>query len=194
MKLALFSILLTAPYLAASSFEISVDASSLPHATTGFIDLAFNGGFPATAVISNFSNTGGLLDAGNITTFGTISGTLPGGVTMSDDDADYDQAITYGTPISFLLTLSGTPSGNTGNLFTLSLFDTLFDGLLTGNTTDGWLVQFQMDTQGGITSVAFANPAGGPSFATVTALPEPATWLLVASALASICFFRRRRA
>jgi hypothetical protein len=192
MRLALFSILLTAPCFA-SSFQISIDASSLPPATSGFIDFAFNGGYPATAVVSNFSNAGGLLNSGTITTFGTVSGTLPGMLTIGDDDADYDEGITYGTQISFLLTLSGTPSGTTGNVFTLSLFDTLFDGLLTGNTTDGWLVQFQMDTQGDIAADAFANPTGGPSFATVTAVPEPVVWPL-AAALSFVFFFRHRTA
>ncbi len=191
MRLALFSILLTAPCFA-STFQISVDASSLTHGTTGFIDLAFNGGYPATAVISNFSNIGGSLNATTLTTFGTISGTLPGVITMSDDAADYNEGITYGTPISFLITLSGTPSGTTGNVFTLSLLDSLdSSGLLTGNTNDGWLVQFEMDTQGNITPDAFANPTGGPSFATVTPVPEPATWLLSAAALAAFSLLRR---
>jgi hypothetical protein len=111
-------------------------------------------------------------------------------VTLGSNNSDYDEGITYGTPISFLLTFSGTPSGTTGDIFNFSLFDTNFDGLLTQDVTDGEIVQFQLDTHGNITPDALPNPSGGPSFATITAVPEPAAWLLGASLLVLI-FFRR---
>jgi hypothetical protein len=184
------SILLLAGPCFASTFQVSVNAGSLPHGTTGFIDFAFNGGYPATAVISNFSNAGGSLNSGTIFTQGTVTGALPGSVTMGDDNTDYDEGITYGSPIGFLLTLSGTPSGSTGDVFTLSLFDSAFDGLLTANVNDGWILQFQMDTLGNTTPLAYANPSGGPSFVTVSAVPEPATWFFTGASLAVILFVR----
>ena len=62
MRLAIFSsILLAAPCFGSAVFQISIDASSLPPATSGFIDFTLNGGFPATATISNFSDPGGSL-------------------------------------------------------------------------------------------------------------------------------------
>ena len=104
MKLALFSsILMIAPCFGAA-FQISVDASSLPPGTTGFIDFTLNGGFTSTAVISNFSNPGGSLNAATIF-LQDASGALPGSVTLGSNNSDYDEGITYGTPISFLLTL-----------------------------------------------------------------------------------------
>ena len=103
----------------------------------------------------------------------------------------------FGSPISFDLSLSGTPGGSIGDVFTLSFFNSGFTGgLLTGNVNDDWLAQFQIDTHGNITPVAFANPSGGPSFATITevaATPEPASGLLLAAALAGIFGLGRRR-
>jgi hypothetical protein len=193
MRLALLSsslILMATPCLGDAVFRISVDASSLPPATSGFIDFALNGGFPATATISNFSDPGGSLDAASIF-LQDASGALPGTVTVGSNNGDYDEGITYGTPISFLLTLSELPGGTTGDIFNFSLFDTNFDGLLTQDVTDGEIVQFQLDTHGNITPDALPNPSGGPSFATITAVPEPASWLLGATSLLVLIFLRR---
>ena len=193
MRLAKFStFLLFSASGFAAAFQITVDASSLPHATSGLIDFTLNGGFPATAVISGFSNTGGSLNAASIF-LQDASGALPGIVTLGSNNSDYDEGITYGTPISFLLTLTGTPSGNTGDVFNLSLFDTSFDGLLTQDVTDGEIVQFQLDTKGNITPDALPNPSGGPSFATITAIPEPATWFLAATSLGGLFSLRRSK-
>ncbi len=175
----------------AAAFQITVDASSLPHATSGFIDFTLNGGFSATAAISNFSNTGGSLNASTIF-LQDASGALPGIVTLGSNNSDYDEGITYGTPISFLLTFTGTPGGNTGDVFNLSLFNSTFDGLLTQDVTDGEIVRFQLDTQGNITPQALPNPAGGPSFATIDAIPEPATWFLIPTSLVGLFSLRRR--
>ena len=192
MRFAKFStfLLLAAPCFA-SSFQITVDASSLPPATSGFIDFALNGGFAATATISNFSDLGGSLNASSIS-LQDATGALPGTVSVGSNNGDYDEGITYGSPVSFLLTFTGTPSGNTGDIFDLSLFDTNFDGLLTQDVTDGEIVQFLLDTQGNITPEALLNPSGGPSFATITATPEPATWIFAATGLAGLFFIRRR--
>lgn len=180
------------PAWGSTVYAVSIDASSLAANTSGFIDLAFNGGFPATAAVSGFSNAGGSLNAGSITTQGTVTGTLPGTVTLDNGNTDYDEGLVLGPIINFLLTLNGTPSGNTGDVFTLSFFNSTFDGaLLTGNLNDFWLVQIQLDTRGGITPTAYANPSGGASFATVTALPEPGTFALVGLALVGL--WRRAR-
>ncbi|HEX3877927.1 MAG TPA: NF038129 family PEP-CTERM protein [Bryobacteraceae bacterium] len=187
MKAGTFTLLAAALWITpvfASTYTVTVDTSSLTNPTSGFIDFGFNGGFPATAAISNFALTGGALHGSSITTQGTIAGALPGTVTISQDTADYDEGLTFGSSVSFTLDLTGTPSGSVGDVFTFSFFNPNFTGgLLTGNNNDFWLAQFQMDTQGNITSTAFANPAGGPSFATIQAVsvgaPEPGTWALV---------------
>jgi len=174
---------------------ITIDTSSLPHGTTGFIDFGFNGGFPATATISSFSMTGGSLDSSTVSTFGTVSGQLPGTVTLDDDNADYDEGIGFGSSIRFLLTLSGTPAGTIGDVFTLSFFNNDFSGsLLTGNINDGWLAQFQIDPKtGAVTTTAYADPAGGASFATIQPVPEPAGWFLLAGLFGAVILRVRRR-
>jgi hypothetical protein len=192
MRLAKFSsiLLLAVPCFAGAIYQITVDASSLPPGTSGFIDFALNGGFPATAAISNFSNLGGSLNASSIF-LQDAAGALPGAVTVGSNNGDYDEGITYGSPISFLLTFTETPSGTTGDVFNLSLFDTNFDGLLTQDVTDGEIVQFQLDTQGNITPDALPNPSGGPSFATVSSVPEPATWFFAAAGVVILFLIRR---
>jgi hypothetical protein len=193
MRLAKFStfLLFAAPCFA-STFQITVDASSLPPATSGFIDFTLNGGFTASAAISNFSDPGGSLDATSIF-LQDASGALPGGVTLGSDNSDYDEGITYGSPISFLLTFNETPGGSAGDVFNFSLFDTDFDGLLTQDVTDGEIVQFLLDTEGNITPDALPNPSGGPSFATITPVPEPATWFFAATSLSGLLFVHRRK-
>jgi hypothetical protein len=179
----------------ATTLGIVIDSSSLlSPPTSGYIDFLFNGGYPATAVISNFSIAGGSLDSGSVTGYGTVTGTLPGDVVMHDDNANYDQGLTFGSSIAFDLTLEGTPTGSIGDVFTLTFFNSSFSGgLLTGNEDDFWLMQFQMDTEGNITPVAYANPSGGRSFATSYVIPEPVSGFLCAAALAGIFFLRRRR-
>ena len=185
--LPLLLLLTAAPSFAASVFNISVNAGSLTSGTTGFIDLAFNGGYPATAVISGFTDPGGSLTPASITTTGTTFGTLPGTVTLGDNDADYDEGIAFGPAIALQLALSGVPAGTTGDVFTLSFFNSDFSGsLLTGNVNDGWIAQFQLDTSGHITPTAYANPSGGPSYASIAAVPEPGTLTLLLAGVAGL--------
>lgn len=183
--------LTTAPLLADAMYDISIDTSSLPAGAMGFIDLAFNGGFPATATIDNF--TGATVNAATLFTQGTISGTLPGEVTIADDNTDYNEGISFGSSIDFLLTFSGTPSGAVGDVFTVSFFGTDdATPLLTANENDGFLLQFGLDPHGEISVTAFDSPTGGASFATATAVPEPREASLLLAGLFCAGWFSRR--
>jgi hypothetical protein len=51
-----------------------------------------------------------------------------------------------------------------------------------------------MDTTGNVTATAFANPLGGPSFANVTALPEPRMVVLIGIGLIAAVILQRREA
>ncbi len=193
-KLSCLLIVLAAVPCFATTLDIVIDSSSLSPSTSGFIDFYFDGGYPATAVISNFSDAGGTLNSTSITTSGTVSGTLPGDVVMNENGSDYDEGITFGPLISFDLTLAGVPDGNNEDEFTLTFYNSgNSGGLLTGNNSDYWLVQVLIDTQGNVTSTEYANPSHGPSYADVYVVPEPASWLLCAAAFAGVFFFRRAR-
>jgi len=191
-RLLLLVALATAPGLADSMYEISIDTSSLPAGALGFIDLSFNGGFPATATIDNF--TGATVNGAMLFTQGTISGTLPGEVSIGDDNADYNEGIAFGSSIDFLLTLSGTPSGVDGDTFAVSFFGTDdATPLLTADENDGFLVKFDLDTLGNVTVTAFDSPTGGPSLASAAAVPEPAGVSLLLAGLFCAGWLQRRR-
>ena len=197
MRYASFTLLLliaAAPASFASSvYEISIDTSSLAPGSTGFIDFALNGAFPATAAIENYANPGGALDPASLTTQNNVTGTLPGEIRLDQGNTDFDEGLTFGTgPIAFQLTLTGTPSGNVGDVFTLTFFNSNFSGfLLTGNVNDGWLAQFQLGVDGSVAATAYQDPSGGPSFASIAPVPEPETFLLTGMALLW-CVGRRR--
>jgi len=192
-RLFLLLALATAPALADAMYEISIDTSSLPSGALGFIDLSFNGGFPATATVDNF--TGATVDGTTLFTQGTISGTLPGEVSIGDDNADYNEGIAFGSSIEFLLTLSGTPSGLDGDTFAVSFFGTDdATPLLTADENDGFLLRFDLDTLGNIAATAFDSPTGGPSLATAAAVPEPGGVSFLLAGLLGACWLQRRHA
>src|ERR1700749_2399984 len=96
MKLAnLFALtmMLTVPVFGDTVYKITVDASSLTPGTQGFIDLAFNGGYPATAAFGNFPKGGGFFSLPSLTPQGLVTGTLPVEGTMAYSNVVYDKAL-----------------------------------------------------------------------------------------------------
>src|SRR5882757_1293669 len=142
---------LAASLQAASVFSVSINTSSIPAATPGYLDFLFNGGDPATASITGFT-TNGTLNAASVSRT-AASGTLPGAVSLSNSNAEYLEGITFGTSINFNLQFSGTGAGS---VFTLSLLNSTQDGaFLTSNVNDGFLLEFNINSQGVITPVTF---------------------------------------
>jgi hypothetical protein len=181
---------------------ITINTSSLPAATHGFLDLLFNaGGAPfqaATVSVMGFT-TNGTLNAASISTSGTVSGTLPSTVAINNDNAEYFEGITFGTGINFLLKFSGplvdSPSGTgSGSTFTFSLLNATQDGaLLTANQNDGYLFTFDINNHGVIQSTTFPTETGAPSVVTISAVPEPGLLLPGALGVAFLAWLRRRR-
>ena len=204
MSKALVLLLLAcaAPVLEASELDlITINTASLPAATKGYVDFLFNGGGtkfdPATASITNFS--GGTLNPASISRT-AATGTLPAPVLLTNSNGEYLEGITFGAGISFYLQLSGTavdsPSGTagSGSTFTLSLLNATQDGAyLTSDQTDGFILEFNIDTRGNITHTTFPTESGAPSVVSVQAVPEPGTWLLCCAAFGIVAFVHRVR-
>src|SRR5437016_2520304 len=99
---------------AAISYLVTLDTSSV-NGSSGFIDLQFNPGNNtsqlATAQISSFNSGGGTLvfNVNSPQTTGDVSGTLPGVVTLVNDQPvnDYFHQFTYGSFFRFVLSLTG---------------------------------------------------------------------------------------
>jgi hypothetical protein len=185
-------LLLAASSQAASVFSVSINTSSLPTATAGYLDFLFNGVDPATASIAGFTTNGTLMPASISST--AASGTLPGTVSLSNSNAEYLEGITFGTNISFNLQFSGTGAGS---VFTLSLLNSTQDGaFLTSDVNDGFLLEFNIDSQGAITPITFLTASGAPSvvsIAAATAVPEPASCLAAILGLLGIAMAKKRR-
>ena len=168
----------------------------------------------ATATVSNFQ-TNGSLDAASLSTMGDVTGALNQPVTfLANGDGkfnDYYQGITFGSQLSFALTLAGqgvtTPicpinqSGAECNApeFILDFLDSsntfLFTNDPSGSTPNGWKV-------GGVavnldaTTTPYTNPGPGnaPSDLSINSnsVPEPSAWLLLGSGFIGVFLIARR--
>ena len=185
-------------------YIVNADTSALS-GTQGYVDFQFNPiGVPpssaTTATISAFA-TDGTLGAALPNIGDVTGGPLPTSVTIANDDPglvnEFTQAITFGTSMSFDVTLSGPDVGapSSGDTFFFTLQDTSFNGLSTG--PNGALVTVQVNADGSTTPTAYSPPAGaaGPT-ATVnvpSVVPEPSTLVGAFTAIGGILACRAAR-
>jgi hypothetical protein len=181
---------LTAGPVSATSYQISVDTSSVI-GTYGYIDLEFNPGNAttqaATANILNFEPDGAVLDNTNIQTSGDFIGTLPGPLTAVNDTPynDYFEGLTFGSVLSFVLTLSGpaiaSPNGTStaGTTFGVGFYDINQNSILTDDPS-GFAGEVNINLDGTTAPIVFPNASGGPSVVTIQQVPEPSMFWLVA--------------
>ncbi len=168
---------------AAVTYQVTIDTSSVS-GTAGNLDFQFNPGNAssqaATVTLSNFNGGGGVV-TGPPQVSGNVTGTLPGNLVFANNPSalnEYFQPFTYGSQISFTVTLMGpaidSPDGlaTAGSTFGVGLYDNSFlipQPILTNQGAgSGFAGQIDINLNGSTTATAFPNANNGPSVVTFT--------------------------
>ena len=171
LAVAALGALTATPALADVAYLVTVNTSSVS-GQPGFLDFQFNGGNtpfqPATATIEDFMSVGGIV-TGTPQINGSVSGSLPGVVTMNNSAAlnELFQGFQYGSSFSFVVVLSGpalnSPNGtsNSGTAFSVGLYDNNQYPILTDDAS-GSVGKIDIHTDGSTTTTEFTTN-GGPS-------------------------------
>ena len=177
--------------LAGSMFVVITDTSSL--SGSGYIDLQYNanaGAGASTATITNFLTNGSLGGAATISLVGDASGNLASTVTIlngalnSSGYNDYNEAITFGTFVTFNVTLSDPVGGTANSAFIVSYYasDDATPVLSTDLTGDSALLTIEPN---GTVLVQTYQAAGGSYDTTIGSgsVPEPSSVLTLLAGL-----------
>ena len=174
--LALAFVLGAAPAMAGPIYRVTIDTSAFA-GTSGFLDLTFIGlgnAAPATATLANFTGNFGAYSG----TEGDVRGDLASGVVLGNGTGfnDFMQEVVFGGLFSFDVNFSLQGEG-AGTTFGVALFDEAFSTFLgaSGNVAEIALMPGEADVLMAVEGVA--------AIASVTAVPEPADWLLVMTGL-----------
>ena len=194
------------------TYDVTVNTSSIS-GTPGSLDFNFNPGFLGTTQLAqlqilSFTSDGTLANcAANVQGYcptGDVTGQLPSTLTFVNDTTfnDYFDGFTYGSTISFAVSLSGpalsSPDGvsTSGSTFAFSMFSDAAGTVpvLTSDTTDGFAFTIDVNLDGSTTVTNYSaqtsvtptmGSPGGPS----GSVPEPGTLALSATALACLALF-----
>jgi len=171
----------------------------------GWIDFSFSqanavDSLSATATISNFQQTGYVLDAATQTSGPGVTGTLiPGPVVIPNDEAGanfFTQGIlSWGSTFSFNVLLSG-PAVSTaapdGSAFRVTLFKSDFS-FFVSPLIDGEVANITINPAGTLSTSGSTFDGGSATVAAApSAVPEPATAWLLAPIAAALLLMRRR--
>jgi hypothetical protein len=192
------ALLFAGPALASYTFDLTMNTSAVT-GTTGYLYMQYDplNATSSTATVFNFSTDGtlGATAPGAFTGSGTyVTGTLPGNVVFANTNAvnDYNQAITFGTTISFDVTLSTPASGGAAggaSTFSLGIFQDSLGATPLYNVNDpnvpGTVVELNM-ANNGTASETILDPTD------VSNAPIPPTVLLFGSGLLGLFEIRRR--
>ncbi|MEC5163369.1 MULTISPECIES: NF038129 family PEP-CTERM protein [unclassified Janthinobacterium] len=176
----------------AAYYHVDIDTRGLSGA--GYLDFTFlagNSTAPASATLSRFSGALG----GVVAQEGDVQGSLAGGLDFGSASFHNElfQSIALGGKFSFDVRFGGAfllSEGNAATTFGVGLLD---DSAYLGNP-DGDMVRFELLPRVG------ASPAGVgatsyAALATISAVPEADTWLMLSAGLGLLAWsWRRRRA
>lgn len=199
LRRALLAISFAAVGSLASAGVVHVELDTSSFGSAGWLDLQFNpapGDNPALAhaLVSNFS---GFNAADPVQLAGDVSGSLAAGYLFSNAPGwnDLFHSVQYGGVLSFDVSFSGDADLDAilgQSLFTISAYADDQMTLLGNYSADGSLAALTW------TPASVAGGAGAVDIAVfdnvnVSAVPEPASWLLMASGLAMVVWFSSRR-
>lgn len=187
----------------AETLHIELDTSSFANlGSGGWLDLSFAAGSGGNAVLATaaLSHLTGFdaSQAAQTQISGNVSGSLATGFTMDNSaPADLFQAVHFGGKVDFDVTISGAidPALASKSTFAATLYGN--DQMTQlGNSTSAsgslveltWTPAAAMGQTGSVASTIYAN-----GLATVSAVPEPSSWLMLGAGLALVGFVARRK-
>jgi len=176
------------------TYTVTVNTSSVV-GTAGSLDFNFNPGPLVTQAASlqilSFSSSGTL--GGGPTLTGDVSGALPATLTFDNGTGfnDYFQGFTYGSTLSFKVSLYGpalsSPDGvsTSGSTFAFSMFSDAAGTIpvLTTDTTDGFAFTVNVNLDGTTTVTDFSSQTSTTAPPPPTSIPTLSLPALAALAL-----------
>jgi hypothetical protein len=192
---------LCAPGRAQSVYDVTLNTTGLS-GSSGYLAFDFSDGDGVnnnTVSITSFVTDGGL--TGATSSAGGASGTLPGNLSITDSSFFNEslQQVTYGTSLSFRVTLSQAFAGGTQDEFSFFLLNASGTGSAVPTSDPAGLDSvFIVDVTGtpGGSLQAFTTTAPGISFQIAplqSSAPEPGTMGLAALPLLGLFLVKRTR-
>lgn len=199
---SLLALALSAAAGLASADTLHVELNTAGLGDSGWIDLFFGAGNGSAALAAaDLSHFGGFNSTVAAQTSGAVSGSLASGYQLlnSGGGADLFHAVNFGGKVSFDISFSGAADpAASGVLSTFSValygadqstplghYDSTTSSLLQLN----WTPSTVLGTPGVVSPMVFDNAA-----VSVSAVPEPSSWLMLGAGLALVGALSRRRA
>ncbi|MRW92287.1 PEP-CTERM sorting domain-containing protein [Duganella sp. FT80W] len=174
-----------APVMAAEVYHVTIDTSALA-GTDGYLDFLLLGLSNAAPVQTQLSNFSGDYTASSFA-LGDTSGDIHSVLSIANSGAwnEYGQWTHFGGTLSFDISINNSASSGASSGAGTTLSIALLDAGLYYLGSSGDIVTIAL--QPGSASIVSADGA----YATISAVPEPAAWLLLGAGLLLIGLRRR---